>query len=145
MAETVYYVTVGRDDAKQLFGMREPGPVRELITRWITSLGDSDQVVELVDAWSSLRDQLNAPSEETQMAVTSLFAGNRPMPSEDGFEVAVVRPDAAGAVAHFLGEVEPVGDETVQAAQATLKKLFSNAVTARQAVVIVRSAQPISG
>lgn len=145
MSETIYYVAVGRDDAKQLFGSREPAPLRELITGWITSLSGGDQVLQLDEAWAALKEQLKAPSEETQLAVTSLFDGNRPMPSEDGFAVTVVRPDAAGAVAHFLSEVDPVGDETVQAAQAALKKFFADAVTSRQAIAIVRSAESIAG
>ena len=146
MSDTIYYVAVGRDDAKQLFGSREPGPLRELLTGWIQSWSGSDQVLELSDAsWSGLKDQLKAPSEEQQLAVTSLFEGNRPMPSGDGFSVAVVRPDAAGMVAHFLSEVDPVGDDAVQETQASLKKFFTGAVTARQAIAIVRSADTISG
>ena len=144
MTVTIYYIAVGRDDAKQLFGPKRPTELRALITGWIESYQGPDQLLQFGESWRQLRDHLKAPSEETQLAVKSLFSGNRQLLDEDGFRVAVVRPDAVGAVAHFLGEVDAVGGDDVQATQAQLKDFFSSAVTARQAIAIVHSAEAVT-
>lgn len=142
MADSIYYVAVGRDDAKQLFGTKEPTALRTLVTGWIESLG-TDFVLTATGAWADLKGLLTAPSEETQLAVTSLFEGNRQLSTDAEFSVAVVRPDAVGAVAHFLSEADSVGNESAQALQASLKNFFVTAVEQRQAIAIVRSSNVV--
>ncbi len=142
MAESVYYIAVGRDDAKRLFATKDPAALRALSSEWIgeNSLGQAGKVLRLGNEWALLRQQFGPIADETPPAVTSIFVGSHTLVEEDDFAMSVIRPDLIAIIAKLLAK--NVAEETAenQAALGRFQQFFATAAENRDAVAIVRLA-----
>ncbi len=142
MAESVYYIAIGRDDAKRLFATKEPAALHELAAAWIraNSPTAAGKILRLGDELALLRRQLESIADEEPPAVTSMLAGSHKLVEEDDFALSVIRPDLIGITAGVLTKVVAAETAENQAALARFLQFFAAAAENREAVAIVRYA-----
>lgn len=142
MGESIYYIAVGRDDAKQLFATKDPPALRVLSAELISanSLAQAGKVLRLGNEWSLLRQQLGAIADETPPAVTSMFQGSHKLVQEDDFAMSVIRPDLTAIMAEVLAKLVAQDTAENQAALDKFQQFFAAAAENHEAVAIVRMA-----
>jgi hypothetical protein len=119
-----------RDQAKQLFAQRQP----ELLAAWLAGLAAEPERAagkfDLGDQWQQLQAELG---EEYPLA--QALSGGRPLPGDDDWTAAVVRPDTVGHIAEALPDAPPasLGPDAWQ----QLRSFYTQAASLGQAVLFV--------
>jgi len=138
--ETAYFLSLPRDDARDLFGRKTDTEVlafcRDALAR-----EDIDQC-ELGARWQELKQALadyaaTLNDDAAEGVLLQAVAGGRPLYNGDECMVLLVRPDVAAYAAQLLeGYCQSLSvDEPLKALAAKVQSLFALSASERKAVV----------
>lgn len=129
------FFSLGRDDAKGLFGSRDKDSLIRFISEMSNQSSVGENLVRSKADWRDLKSSLNAVDDDGLL--DQMTDGSRPLLQEEDQSVFVVRPDLVAHISDKLTAISDVAfdNDEICTVIRDLTSLYQNAKENRMCIV----------